>query len=248
LINPIKIDSKDSKRYKMRGVTTNCSSCINTNCFIKKHLHLEKMQDFVLQKNNYKCKKGQQFMIEGAPMQGLYFIYKGKVKVLKTGIYGKEHIVRLTQEGDTVGFRGFGTSNRYLIGASALEDTVLCNFSNEVMQDILKSIPEFTYSMMLFYAEELNKSENNVKKIAQMIVRERVIDTLLYLLKKFGQTNDLININLSRKEIADFAGTTDEQVTRIFSSLKKEGLIKIVGKKISLLQVEKMKQEIAEHR
>tara|TARA_R110000868_G_scaffold11389_1_gene55760 strand:+ start:100277 stop:101023 length:747 start_codon:yes stop_codon:yes gene_type:complete len=248
LINPIKIDSKDSKRYKMRGVNTDCSSCINTNCFIKKHLHLEKMQDFVLQKNNYKCKKGQQFMIEGAPMQGLYFIYKGKVKVLKTGIYGKEHIVRLTQEGDTVGFRGFGTSNRYLIGASALEDTVLCNFSNEVMQDILKSIPEFTYSMMLFYAEELNKSENNVKKIAQMNVRERLIDTLLYLLKKFGQTNDLININLSRKEIADFAGTTDEQVTRIFSSLKKEGLIKIVGKKISLLQVEKMKQEIAEHR
>lgn len=232
----------------MRGITTNCTSCINANCFIKKHLHLEKMQDFILQKNNFSCKKGQQFMIEGAPMQGLYFIYKGKVKVLKTGIYGKEQIVRLTKEGGTVGFRGFGTSNRYLIGAAALEDTVLCNFSNEVMQDILKSIPEFTYAMMLFYAEELNKSENNVKKIAQMNVRERVIDTLLYLLKKFGQTNNLININLSRKEIADFAGTTDEQVTRIFSSLKKEGLIKIVGKKISLLQVLKMKQEIIEHR
>jgi CRP-like cAMP-binding protein len=232
----------------MRGITTNCTSCINANCFIKKHLHLEKMQDFILQKNNFNCKKGQQFMIEGAPMQGLYFIYKGKVKVLKTGIYGKEQIVRLTKEGGTVGFRGFGTSNRYLIGAAALEDTVLCNFSNEVMQDILKSIPEFTYAMMLFYAEELNKSENNVKKIAQMNVRERVIDTLLYLLKKFGQTNNLININLSRKEIADFAGTTDEQVTRIFSSLKKEGLIKIVGKKISLLQVLKMKQEIIEHR
>jgi CRP-like cAMP-binding protein len=232
----------------MRGITTNCTSCINANCFIKKHLHLEKMQDFILQKNNFSCKKGQQFMIEGAPMQGLYFIYKGKVKVLKTGIYGKEQIVRLSKEGGTVGFRGFGTSNRYLIGAAALEDTVLCNFSNEVMQDILKSIPEFTYAMMLFYAEELNKSENNVKKIAQMNVRERVVDTLLYLLKKFGQTNNLININLSRKEIADFAGTTDEQVTRIFSSLKKEGLIKIVGKKISLLQVLKMKQEIIEHR
>lgn len=232
----------------MKKINADCSICINTNCFIKKHLHLEKMQDFVLEKTNFSCKRGQQFMIEGAPMQGLYFIFKGKVKVLKTGIYGKEHIVRLTQEGDTVGFRGFGTSKRYLIGASAVEDTVLCNFSNKVMQDILKTIPEFTYDMMLFYAEELNKSENNVKKIAQMNVRERVIDTLLYLLKKFGQTNNLIDILLSRKEIADFAGTTDEQVTRIFSSLKKEGLIKIVGKKISLLQAEKMKQEIIEHR
>ncbi len=232
----------------MKRVNTDCATCINTNCFIKKHLHLEKMQDFVLQKNNFICKRGQQFMIEGAPIQGLYFIYEGKVKVVKTGIYGKEHIVRLTKEGDTVGFRGFGTSNRYHIGASALEDTVLCNFSNDVMQSILKSIPEFTYDMMLFYAEELNKSENNVKKIAQMNVRERVIDTLLYLLKKFGQTNNLIDINLSRKEIADFAGTTDEQVTRIFSSLKKEGLIKMVGKKISLLQIDKLQREIIEHK
>lgn len=101
---------------------------------------------------------------------------------------------------------------------------------------------------MLFYAEELNKSENRVKKIAQMNVRERVIDILLYLLKKFGHTNNLLNINLSRKEIADFAGTTDEQVTRILSSLKKEGLIKIVNKKIGLLQADKLNAEIIEHK
>jgi CRP/FNR family transcriptional regulator, anaerobic regulatory protein len=232
----------------MKKINADCSVCVNTNCFIKKHLHLEKMQEFALQKTNYTCKKGQQFMIEGAPMQGLYFIFSGKAKVLKTGIYGKEQIVRLTKEGDTIGFRGFGTSNRYLVAAAALEDTVLCNFSNDIMHSILKTITEFTYDLMLFYAEELNKSENNVKKIAQMNVRERVIDALLYLLKKFGQTNGLISLTLSRKEIADFTGTTDEQITRILSSLKKEGLIKIVGKKIGLLQSEKMQREIIEHK
>lgn len=232
----------------MKKINADCSVCVNTNCFIKKHLHLEKMQEFALQKTNYPCKKGQQFMIEGAPMQGLYFIFSGKAKVLKTGIYGKEQIVRLTKEGDTIGFRGFGTSNRYLIAAAAIEDTVLCNFSNDVMHGILKTIPEFTYDLMLFYADELNKSENNVKKITQMNVRERVVDALLYLLKKFGQTNGLISISLSRKEIADFTGTTDEQITRILSCLKKEGLIKIVGKKIGLLQSEKMQREIIEHK
>ena len=215
----------------MKKTNADCTSCENSNCFIKKHLHLEKMQSFVAKKTHYSCKKGQQFMIEGAPMQGLYFIFSGKAKVLKTGIYGKEQIVRLTKEGDTIGFRGFGTSNRYLISAAAIEDTVLCNFSNEVMQDILKTIPEFTYDLMLFYAQELNKSENNVKKIAQMNVRERVIDTLLYLHRKFGQTKNVINISLSRKEIADFTGTTDEQITRVISSLKKEELIKTVGRK-----------------
>jgi CRP-like cAMP-binding protein len=232
----------------MIRVNTDCSSCVNANCFIKKHINLEKMQELAEQKTNYICKKGQQFMIEGAPIQGLYFINKGKAKILKTGIYGKEQIVRLATDGDTIGFRGFGTSNRYLIAATAIEDTLLCNFNNEIMQTILKTIPEFTYDMMLFYAEELNKSENKVKKIAQMNVRERVIDTLLYLLKKFGHTNSLLNINLSRKEIADYTGTTDEQVTRIFSSLKKEGLIKIVNKRIGLLQLQKLQGELIEHK
>lgn len=232
----------------MKKINVDCGDCINSNCFIKKHLHLEKMQSFVEKKTHHSCKKGQQFMIEGAPIQGLYFIYSGKAKVLKTGIYGKEQIVRLTKEGDTIGFRGFGTSNRYLISASAIEDTVLCNFSNEIMQEILRTIPEFTYDLMLFYAQELNKSENNIKKIAQMNVRERVIDTLLYLHKKFGQKNNVIDISLSRKEIADFTGTTDEQITRILSSLKKEGLIKTIAKNISLLEIEKLQREIIEHK
>ena len=232
----------------MKKETPICDSCFNENCFIKKHLHLQKMQQYIGRKNSFICKKSQQFIIEGAPTQGLYFVYKGKVKTVKTGIYGREQIVRLTTNGDVVGFRGFATSKRCLIGASALEDTILCNFSNDDMLDILKNVPEFTFDLMLFYAEELNKSENNIRKIAQMNVRERVIDTLLYVNRKFGQSNGVIEVDLSRRDIADFAGTTDEQVIRVISSLKKELLLKTVGKKIGLLNVEKMRSEIIEHK
>ena len=232
----------------MKKETPICDSRSNENCFIKKHLHLEKMKIFIEKKNSFVCKKSQQFIIEGAPIQGLYFVYKGKVKTVKTGINGREQIVRLTTNGDIVGFRGFGTSNRCLIGASALEDTILCNFSNEDMLDLLKNVPEFTFDLMLFYAEELNKSENNIRKIAQMNVRERVIDTLLYIYRKFGQSKGIIDVDLSRRDIADFAGTTEEQVIRVISSLKKELLINTVGKKIGLLNVEKMRFEIIEHK
>ncbi|WP_264554121.1 Crp/Fnr family transcriptional regulator [Flavobacterium sp. N2038] len=225
-----------------------CYNCANENCFIKKHLHLEQMKQYVSKKNSFVCKKTQQFITEGAPLQGLYFICSGKVKTVKTGINGREQIVRLTTNGDTIGFRGFGTSKRYLIGAYALEDTVLCNFSNETMMEILRHVPEFTYALMLFYAEELNKSENNIRKIAHMNVRERVIDLLLYIHRKFGQINGLIDIELSRKEIADFAGTTEEQAIRILSSLKKEGLIKTEGKRVGILEISALRSEIMEHK
>ena len=232
----------------MKENLAHCHSCLNENCFVKKHIHLEKMKVYIQKKRSFVCKKGQQFIIEGAPIQGLYFIFDGKAKTVKTGINGREQIVRLTKSGDTVGFRGFGTSNRYFIGAYALEDTLLCNFSNEDMLDILHNVPEFTFDLMLFYAEELNKSENNIRKIAQMNVRERVIDTLLYIHRKFGQNNGMIELDLSRKEIADFAGTTDEQVIRVISSLKKESLITSSGKKIGLLNIDKLKSEIKEHK
>jgi CRP/FNR family transcriptional regulator, anaerobic regulatory protein len=232
----------------MKNPQTICDQCLNQNCFIKKHIHIDLMKNFIPKKQSFLCKKGHQFIIEGAPTQGLYFVYDGKVKTVKTGINGREQIVRLTKNGDTVGFRGFGTSKRYLIGAYALEDTVLCNFSNEDMLEILHSVPEFTYDLMLFYAEELNKSENKIRKIAHMNVREKVIDVLLYIHRKFGQVNGIVEVDLSRKEIADFAGTTDEQVIRVLSSLKKESLIKTVGKKIGLLNVDKLQSEIKEHK
>ncbi|MFH6967931.1 Crp/Fnr family transcriptional regulator [Flavobacterium sp. FlaQc-28] len=232
----------------MKEEQTLCYSCANENCFIKKHLHLEQMNTYVSKKQNIVCKKSDQFIVEGSSLQGLYFICKGKAKTVKTGINGREQIVRLTKSGDIIGFRGFGTGKKYLIGAYALEDTVLCNFSNETMLEILQHIPELTYALMLFYADELNKSENNIRKIAHMNVRERVVDLLLYIHRKFGQINDLIDIDLSRKEIADFAGTTEEQAIRVISSLKKEALIKTAGKRIGILEVEELRSEIMEHK
>ena len=113
--------------------------------------------------------------------------------------------------------------------------------------EMLQKIPALTFNVMTFYAEELNRSETKVRKFAQMTVREKVIDAILYINRKFGQTNDFLNVRLSRKEIADFAGTTDEQVIRVISSLKKEKLLHTEGKKIGITDVEKLKKEIAEH-
>ncbi|MFD0988906.1 Crp/Fnr family transcriptional regulator [Mariniflexile jejuense] len=227
------------------GIT--CDACLNQNCIIKKGLLGLSDSDLVKEKNDIRCKKGQQFIIEGAPVNGLFFILKGKVKVFRTGINGREQIVRFAKDGEIIGHRGFGTEEYYSIGAVALEDTVLCYFSKDILQDTLRKNPEFTYNMMLFYANELNRSESKVKSISQMTVRERVVDTLLYINRKFGELKGFLDITLSRKEYADYAGTTEEQVIRIFSALKKEKLISAKGKKIGITNIDLLKKEISEH-
>ncbi len=226
---------------------TDCYTCVNLNCLIKKHVGNEEVKAIVRDKHTLTCKKSQQFIMEGAPIHGLYFIYKGRAKVTKTGIEGREQIVRFANDGDIVGHRGFGTEKTYPIGATALEDITLCTFTSDTLFNVLHKAPAFTFDVLLFYADELNKSENRVRKFAQMSVREKVIDGLLYLSNKFGQTNKYINIILSRRDIADFAGTTEEQVIRIISSLKKEKLIVTEGKKIGIANPKRVAKEMMSH-
>jgi CRP/FNR family transcriptional regulator, anaerobic regulatory protein len=224
-----------------------CDLCENTACLIKRNYQTLMSSNFINEKSDIRCKKGHQFIMEGAPVNGLFFVLKGKVKVFRTGINGREQIVRFAKEGEIIGHRGFGTEEYYSIGAIALEDTVLCYFSKGSLQNALYKNPEFTYDMMLFYANELNKSESKVKSLSQMSVRERVIDTLLYIYRKFGENRGFLNVVLSRKEYADYAGTTEEQVIRVFSILKKENLITAKGKRIGVNNIDLLRKEISEH-
>ncbi len=185
--------------------------------------------------------------MEGAMVSGLFIILKGVAKVFRTGINGREQIVRFAKEGEIVGHRGFGSEESYPIGAIALEEVLLCYFSKEHLKEALLNSAKFSFDMMLFYANELNRSESKVKKISQMTVRERVIDTLLYINRKFGTTDGYLNLLLTRKEYADYAGTTEEQVIRTLSSLKKEGLIGVRVKQISIIDLEGLKSEISQH-
>lgn len=227
---------------------SDCITCENVECLIKKNIKNPNIEKYLGEKHNIKCKKSQQFIMEGAPAHGLFFVRKGRVKVVKTGIYGREQIVRFAHDGEIIGYRGFGEGKRYPIGALAIEDTLLCNFTNDILTKMFREIPDLTFDLMLFYSEELNRSETKVRKFAQMTVREKVIDSFLYIYRKFGQSEEgFFNIQLPRKDFADFAGTTEEQVIRIISSLKKEKLLISKGKKLGILNLDLLKKEISEH-
>lgn len=215
-----------------------CESCNNFNCLIKKHSESPNVKPFLAKKNTIVCKKSQQFILEGAPVSGLYFIYNGCVKVYKLASSNREQIIRFSKGGEIIGHRGFGTNYVYDISASALEDSTLCNFSADVLIDMLHKEPPLMFDFMLFYADQLQKSEANAKRFAQMTVRDKVINGLLFIHRKFGQTDGYFNITLSRNDIADFAGTSREQVIRVISSLKKEGILAAKGKKLGIINLD----------
>lgn len=221
-----------------------CSTCSNLNCLVKKHSNSANVKPYLEHKNTIRCKTSQQFILEGAPVTGLYFIYSGVVKVYKQSADGKDQIIRFSKNGEIIGHRGFGTNYVYNISASAIEDAVLCNFSADVLIEVLHKEPAMMFDFLLFYADQLQKSEANAKRFLQMSVRDKVMNGLLFIHNKFGQKDGYFTITLSRNDIADFAGTSREQVTRMVSSLKKENLIVVKGKKLGIPDIEAFERSL----
>ena len=224
-----------------------CTTCKNENCLIKKHIDSESLKEYLEEKHTINCRESQQFILEGAPVYGIYFVYDGVVKVSKTVGEDRDQIIRFSKNGEVVGHRGYGTDYVYNVSASTLKETVLCNFSTEIFNKMLFASPALMYDFMLFYADQLQKSETNSRKFNMMTIREKVISALLLIQDKFGEKGGFLNLVLSRNDIAEFAGTTEEQVIKVISSLKKHKLINTKGKQIGL-EAKQLKKEISAYK
>jgi len=188
-------------------------------------------------------KKGQLLFKEGDPVNGIYFVNTGKVKVHKHWGEDKELIVRFAQEGDIVGHRGVGSKMVYPVSATALETVNVCFIDLDFFQSTLKVNHDFLHALMMFYASELQESEKNMRNLVHMPVKGRIAHGLLFLLNKFGANEEgYINMILSRQDLASYTGTTYETAFRIMSELIQENIIAVSGKQVAVKDAARLLQ------
>ena len=224
-----------------------CSSCLNSNCFVLQFCSPEWIK--AIDKNKYQTlyTKGQNIIHEGSPVLGIFFIQKGKTKVLSTGLTGRQQIVRFANDGHILGHRGVG-NDVYPISVVAMEDSIVCFIGNNILHEVFMNNPEFTYGLMMFYSRELRKMEDRMKNLAQMNIREKIAESLLLIHEIFGVNNlKELDIQFTREDIANVAGTTAEQVVRQFTDFEEEKLIAKSGRKIALLNIDALRNIISDH-
>jgi CRP-like cAMP-binding protein len=200
-------------------------------------------------KNQYWCKKGSYIFREGEPVYGIHFIQQGGVKVITTSLHGREQIVRLAKEGQILGHRGLGRTY-YYFNAIALTDTRVCLIENELFYEACMNCPKFAYNLIFFYASELRRAELRVKYQAQMNIREKVAMAFVYSNDVFGINPETktFNISLSRKDLADIAGTNAGQVTRQLNDFESEKLIARNKRTIKVLNIRGLEDIVSDYK
>lgn len=180
-------------------------------------------------------RKKQDIFSEGDQPEWFYIVSRGKIKITKLSHEGKEIILEIISPTDIFGgvavIRGFP----YPANAVAMEDSEVLKISRRNLMRVVDRFPNLMYCIALQLGDRMKSSYDSLKNIALERVEARIAALLLKLANKIGvETRDglLIDMRLTKQDVADMVGTTVETSIRTFSKFKKEGLVSDADGKI----------------
>ena len=210
-------------------------NCQLDRCFLCNYCLPEWKSLISIKRQTLSFKKGKKIFREGDPVQGIFFIYEGSVKVSKNWGDQKDIILRFARQGDVLGHRGFGGEMQYPISATALEDSRVCFIDNAFLETSLIANTTLTYQLMQLYAGELQKAEKRMRDLVHREVKERIVLALFEIADAFGTTNDgYLALPITRQDIASYAGTSYETVFKFFTDLSAREVLLTSGKHIKI--------------
>jgi CRP-like cAMP-binding protein len=200
---------------------------------------LLKLSDERKKKN---LKKKQILFYEGDTASFVYFINEGSIRTFKTNDDGKEFGTGLYNKGEFLGVSSVLKGNEYLKTAEAtIDGEVLC-ISKEDFLSVLFKDREISAQFIKLMANNIAEKEQMLMQMAYDSVRQRVAETLVRLSGKLNPENKVpFEMVVPRTDLASMVGTSTETVIRTLSDFKEEKLVDLKGSKITLLNLESLK-------
>lgn len=213
-----------------------CEQCIVRELSSLKALNKDELLKMADCKTSYVVKKGEPLFEEGESLHGVYCVKDGIAKMTKLSANGKDQIIKLVKKGELLGQRSLISEEVANLSAVAIEDMEVCFIPKSEVLQFFNENNKFSMELMKTICGDLKEADDHMVDMAQKTVKQRLASTLVQLEKEFGKNEDgSLHIQLAREEIAGMIGTATESCIRLLSELNKEGLIKINGKKIILI-------------
>jgi len=160
---------------------------------------------------------------EGDPDDCWYKVIAGTVRICKLLADGRRHIAEFCFSGDCF---GLDASADRIFSAEAVGDVIVMRYPRRATERLLDDNPQLARRLCEMSLRGLAQAQTRTLRLGQMTAPERVANFLLELAER-RDARRVLEVPMSRTDIADYLGLTIETVCRVLSTFKRDGAIAI---------------------
>lgn len=176
---------------------------------------------------------------QGEPATDLRVLRAGRVRITQLTADGEQVLLRFINPGQVFGgVAAFGV-REYPASAQAIEVSEVWTWNGEAMRELMRQMPQLALNALEHTADTIQQLQIRVRELQTERVERRVARALLRLARQSGKKTDagiLIDLPLSRQDLAEMTGTNLYSVSRILSGWEKQGLIEAGRERVVLLR------------
>jgi CRP/FNR family transcriptional regulator len=190
---------------------------------------------------------GEILFSEGEPCHGLFVVVSGRVRIFKTSLSGREHVLTVEGSGASVAELPVFDGGPYPASASALEQSEALFVSRADLRAICLENPEVSLKLLQVVGARLRRLVGIIEELSFTTVRHRLISWLLRQARAEGRPSErgiVFSLKASHQELASEIGTVRELVSRNLARLQAQGFIEMSGREITILDREGLEADL----
>lgn len=223
-----------------------CQNCSFSQLCLPFNLNnqeLDKLDDIIQRKRP--LQKGERLFESGDKLSALYAVRSGSFKSYVISANGDEQITAFHLPGEIIGFDSMSDDRHQTVG-QALETAMVCEIPFATLDSLADELPALRRQMMRLMSEEIKQDQQMFMLLNQRTAEERLayfLQSLSLRFNKRGFSSSNFRLTMTRGEIGNFLGLTVETISRLLSKFNKDGIIKVEGKLISILDTDTLQQK-----
>jgi len=237
------LDRATTPRARLGGVghvpgTMRCSSCAMRKVCVPSDLdasELLRFEDYM--QGTRRVRAGQHLYRAGDNAAVMYVVRSGFIRTSMLTDGGREQVTGFHMLGELLGVDTIGGGVQ-AGDAVALEDSDVCELSLQSLQALSREMPALQHKLYRIIGEQFQQEREATLLLGSMRAEDRLASFLLNLGRRYkarGFSGARFLLRMSRAEIGSYLGLRLETVSRVFSRLQTEGLLRVDSRSVEIL-------------
>lgn len=199
----------------------------------------------------HQLRRGQVLERQGDAAERFYLVEIGALKLTQVTTDGREVLVRFVGPGRPFAGVAALKASEYPVTAQAVEPTRVWQWRRETLRALVARYPQLKTNLLEMLADHMTEALTRVRELASERVGQRIARTLLRLADQTGlpsRDGVLLQVPLTRQDLAAMSGTTLYTVSRTLSRWSSQGIIGTAGRKILIRSIPRLTRLTEEDR